>query len=144
VVSKPQLHPSNFRPKAHEFRQTHIRRITDEVAERDGQKAEIHFRNLLKREEIKTKFKRIKSAEKRTQGNGITRVEKEINGARITITEKIDIENEITRVNKARLLQANNMPLRQEPRSKILGEQMNFERWEDILKRKVTIPLEGV
>ena len=30
---------TEFRPKAHEFRQTHTGRIADELAERDGQKA---------------------------------------------------------------------------------------------------------
>ena len=136
LMQKTAKQYSEFRPKAHEFRQTHIRRITDELAERDGQKAEMHFRNLLKREEIKTKFKRIKSAKKRTQGSGITRVEKELNGNRITITEKTEIENKIARVNMARLLQANNTPLHQEPLSEILGEQINLKNGKKSLKEK--------
>ena len=29
---------------------------------------------------------------------------------------------------------ANNTPLRQEPLSQLLGEQMDFDKWEEILK----------
>jgi len=60
------------------------------------------------------------------------------------ITEKTEIEIEIARVNKASLFLANNTPLRQIPLSEILGEQMDFEKWEEIIKGKINIPLEGV
>ena len=76
----------------------------------------------------------MKSAGKRTQGSGITRVEKELNGNRITITEKIEIEKKIGSV-------ANNTPLRREPLRKILGEQMNFDTNEKILKGKINMSM---
>ena len=144
LMHKTAREYAEFRPKAHEFRQTHLGRIADELAERDGKKAESHFRNLIQREETKTKFRRIKTAERRLQGGGISRVEKDENGIRITITDKEEIENEIARVNKSRLQQANNTPLRQEPLCQLLGEQMNFEKWEEILKGMIDIPEEGV
>jgi len=104
----------------------------------------VHSRNLLQREERKTKFRLIKTAERCSQGGGISRVEKDVNGVQITITETEEIENEIARVNKSRLQQANNTPLRQEPLSQLLGEQIDFEKWEEILKGTIKIPEEGI
>ena len=144
LMHKTAKEYAEFRPKAHEFRQTHLGQITDELTEHDGRKAEMHFRNLLQREETKTKFRRIKTAEKRSQGGGISRVEKDVNMVRITITEKEEIENEIARVNKSQVQKANNTPLRQEPLSQLLREQMAFEKWEEILKGTIKIPEEGI
>jgi len=111
LMHKTAREYAEFRAKAYEFCQTHLGQIADELAERDRKKAEMHFRNLLQREETKTKFRPIKTDERRSQGGGISRVEKDVNGVGITITEKEEIENEIARVNKSQLQQANNTPL---------------------------------
>jgi hypothetical protein len=50
------------------------------------------------------------------------------------------MEEEIMRVNKVKLLQAENTPLCQEPLRSILGEQMDFEKWELILEGKIALP----
>ena len=68
-----------------------------------------------------------------------------VDGERIRITtNKNDIEQEIARCNKEKLLQANNTPLREEPLLSLLGEQGDFDTWEKILKGQVQLPEEGV
>ena len=129
-----------FRPKAHEFKATYLGRIADELAMEDGVSAETHFRNLMQQEETKNKFKDIKQAEKRGYGGSVPAVEKYINGERIRLVTKIEIEEEISSVNKARLQQANNTLLRADPLQALLGEQLYFTTWEAILMGSVNSP----
>ena len=100
-----------FRPKAHEFRATYLGHVADELAMEDGVSAETHFRNLMQQGDTKNKSKCIEQAEKRGYGGGVSAVEKDINGGRVRLETKIEIEEEISRVNKARSQQANNTPL---------------------------------
>jgi hypothetical protein len=46
--------------------------------------------------------------------------------------------------NKEKLLQADNTPLRMEPLRTLLGEQMQFEVWENILRGEIALPQEGI
>ena len=133
-----------FRPKAHEFRATYLGRIADELVLEDGVSAETHFRNLMQQEDTKNKFKHIKQEEKQGYGGGVSAVEKDISGTRVRLETKIEIEEEISRVNRDRLQQANNTPLRAAPLQALLGEQMDFETWEVILTGSVTLPTEGI
>ena len=106
LMHKTAMEYAEFRPKAHEFRQTHLGQIADDLAGRDGKKSRNAFQEPTSTRRNKTKFRRIKIAERRSQGGGISRVEKDVNGLQITITEKEEIENEIARVNKSRLQQS--------------------------------------
>ena len=65
-------------------------------------------------------------------------------GEGIQITSKRDIEKEIARCNKEKLLQANNTPLCEEPLLSLLGEQGNFDTGEKTLKGQVQLPDEGM
>ena len=71
-------------------------------------------------------------------------MEKDINGERVRLETKIEIEEEISRVNKACLQQANNTPLQAEPLQALLGKQLDFATWETILTGSVTLPIEGI
>jgi len=71
-------------------------------------------------------------------------VEKDINGTRVRLETKIEIEEEISRVNKDHLQQTNNTPLRAEPQQALLGEQLDFVTWEAILTGSVTLSTEGI
>jgi len=50
---------------------------------------------------------------------------------------KKEIEDAIIDANKEKLQQANNMPFRMEPLQSLLGEQMEYEKWEKILKKEM-------
>ena len=54
------------------------------------------------------------------------------------------MEKEIAHVNAGRVQQANNTPLREEPLQSLLGEQMDFDKWESILAGLVLLPLDGI
>ena len=57
---------------------------------------------------------------------------------------KEEIEDEIIRANKEKLLQANNTPLREKSLDDLLGEQGDFEKWEEILRGKIKLPDEHI
>ena len=71
-------------------------------------------------------------------------MEKYVNGERIRIENKLEIEEEILRVNTSRLQQANNTPLREHPLQTLLGEQLDFATWEAIPKGSITLPIKGI
>ena len=52
------------------------------------------------------------------------------------VFEKLEIETAIKDANKKKLQQANNTPFRTEPLQSLLGEQMDYEKWEKILKKR--------
>ena len=133
-----------LRPKASEQRETFLGNLAAELEEEDGVKAASHFKTLQHREETKAKFQRIKYAEQKMRGGGVSVVEKIVDGERIQLKTKVEIEEEIIRANKEKVLQANNTPLREEPLRTLLGEQGDFEKWEDILKGLVDLPTEGI
>ena len=133
-----------LRPKASEQRDTFLGNLAVEMEEEDGTDASSHFKTLKHREETRAKFQRIKRAEKKTRGGGVSVVEKIVNGVREKIRTKEGIVQEIIRANTEKVLQANNTPLREEPLRSLLGEQGDFEKWENILKGLVQLPIEGV
>jgi len=100
-----------FRPKASAFRSTYLGRIANELFYEDGISQGVHYRNLIQQEETKLEFRRIKQAEKRVHGGGVSAVEKDVRGKCIRISTKIEMEQEIARVNWSRVLQAHNTPL---------------------------------
>jgi hypothetical protein len=85
------------------------------MEEEDGIKAASHFKSLKHREETKAKFQCIKYAEQKMRGGGVSVVEKVVDGERIKLHKKREIEQEIIWANKEKVLQANNTPLREEP-----------------------------
>ena len=51
-----------------------------------------------------------------------------------------EIEAEIIKANKEKLLQSRDTPLRQEPIRTLIGERMEYDKWEKLLKREINIP----
>ena len=60
------------------------------------------------------------------------------------ITKKDEIEIEIAQANQEKLIQAHNTPLREEPLLTLLGEQGDFDKWEQILKGTINLPATGI
>ena len=133
-----------MKPKTRQLRREYLASLAIELEGEDGVSAASHLKSLMHRELQRNTFRHIKTAEKKLRGGGVHVVEKVINDQTIKIYEKTNVENEIIRVNKEKLLQANNTPLRESPLQELLGEQGDFERWEEILHDLVTLPDEGV
>lgn len=123
---------------------TYIGQIAEERSQRDGRGVEHHYQQLMFQEGIKRQFQQIKRAEKRPLKVGVVRVEKETENGRIVITSQEEIEDEIIGANKQRLLQACNTPFRKDPLQTLVGEQMDFNKWEQILNGEIILPEEGI
>jgi len=144
-VYKKAIHRyQSLRPYAQQYRETYLGRIAEERSQRDGKDIDLHFKVLMDQEDMRRQFQRIKAAECRANRKGVNMVEREEQGVRIRITDKESIEWEISEANKAKLLQAYNTPLRMEPLQSLLGEQMEYEKWEEILRGNVSLPEEGI
>ena len=136
---------NKLRPNAKELRDIYLSQLAIELEEEDGIAAAIHLHALKHIEKVRNNFNCIKIYEKKTRGGGVSVVEKIVaGGERIRITKKEEIEEEISRANQEKLLQANNTPLREEPLLSLLGEQGDFDRWEQILKGAIKLPSTGI
>jgi len=65
----------------------------------------------MEQEETKRQYQRIKLAEGRLGRKGVVRIETNVYGLRVGVTDKVAIEDEIIKANKQKLLQAGNTPL---------------------------------
>lgn len=138
---------NEIRPNAKELRQRHIYEIAEDLANEanNGRDAEWFANKMIKEEEIKNHFKEIKKAEKKNIRGGVEKVLKEhADGSKSIITGKEEIAKEIINANKAKRLQAKDTPLRKEPLSSLLGEQMEYDKWEDILVGNIKLPEDGI
>ena len=122
----------------------YVSQLAIELEEEGGVAVVVHPHVLKHHEKIRNNFNLIKIHKKKTRGGGVTEVEKIVEGKRICITKKEDIEKEIAQANQETLLQANNTPLREEPLLMLLGEQGDFEKWEQILKGTINLPSIGI
>lgn len=134
----------SLRPYAQQYRETYLGKIAAEMSQRDGKDIDSHFKVLIDQEDMRRQFQRIKLAEGRVSRKGVNMIEREENGVRIRITDKDSMEQAILEANKAKLLQAHNTPLRMEPLQSLLGEQMDYVKWEEILRGTVSLPEEGI
>ena len=136
---------NEFRPKAHEFRDSYLGRIAMELEDKDGTSAEIHFKQLRQQERQKEQARRVKFSEGRAVRSGVKKVDiRTENGTLKTVHDKEEIEQAIIKANTEKRQQANNTPLRQEPLQSLLGEQMDFETWDKVLRGVIPLPEEGV
>jgi hypothetical protein len=131
---------NDFKPKAHEQRWTYLETIAREHHARDGKGVQHHYKTLLHREQVKDYFRRIKYSEGRQSGGSVEKIQMNINGTEQVVYDKQTIEQEIMRVNKIKLQQANHTPLRSERLAVLLGEQGDFERWEQVLLGMINLP----
>jgi len=141
---KAYAHYRVIRPHAILYRETYLGQLAEEKSLRDGLDIDKHFRLLMEQEETKRQYQRIKLAEGRLGRNGVVRIEKDVDGLRVVISDKKAIEDEIMKANKQKLLQAGNTPLRTPPLQQLVGEQMDFDKWENILRGYISLPLEDV
>jgi Reverse transcriptase (RNA-dependent DNA polymerase). len=133
---------ARFKQVAHEHRWTYLEAIAKEHSERDGKSISHHFKTLQHREQCKDHFRRIKISEGKSRGGGVDRVQIDHGDeSRIVYDRKI-IEKEIMRVNETKLQQAKDTPLRNRSLSALLGEQGDFQAWEEILRGTITLPEE--
>ena len=136
---------NNFRPKAHEFRDTYLGRMAMEYEEKDGTAAEVHFKRLRQQERQREQARKVKYNEGRAARSGVKKVDVQLeNGTMKTLHKKEEIEDAIIQANTAKRQQANNTPLRQEPLQSLLGEQMDFDRWDEVLRGTIRLPDEGI
>lgn len=68
------------------------------------------------------------------------KIQKDIDGEVVMIYDKESIECEIMRVNREKLLQAKHTPLREHAIAQLVGEQGDFQKWEEILQGLVVLP----
>lgn len=85
-------------------------------------------------------YKHIRQCKGKKVKAGVNRIQiNENNEIQITY-KKAEIEKEIMTANKAKLLQASNIPCRQERLSILLGEQGDFEKWEEVRRGSISLP----
>jgi len=144
ALTKALNHYRVLRPYAQQYRETYLGQIAEEMSQHDGKDMELHFHRLMEQEDMRRQYKRIKQAERRPNRTGVQMVEVDIDGKRVRLTDKYEIEQAIIAANKEKLLQANNTPLRLEPLQSLVGEQMDYDKWEKILQGNINLPEEGI
>ena len=144
-LNKSYKEYDDFRPKAYEFRDTYLGRIANEMAERGKHGAEMYYKQLLQQEKQKEQARRVRRSEKQPQRAGVVKVDVEQDdGTLITIHDKEEIEKAIIKANTEKRQQSNNTPFREEPLQTLVGEQMDFDKWDAILRGAIKLPEEGI
>ena len=133
---------NKFRPKAHEFRLAYRESLAAEIADETNRDPDKVLKDINHREERKEHFRQIRRKEKRGERYGVDRVDIETDAGLRTLNNKVDIEAAIIKANKEKLLQARDTPLRTEPLRSIIGERMQYEEWEKLLRKEITLPEE--
>ena len=138
---------NEFKPRAHELRENYLHLIALEIAEEDnqGRKAQWHLDKLKREEATRDHFHHIRRYEGKANRRGVDKVVIQLeDGTNKTVHEKEDIARHIRIANIEKRQQARHTPCRQEPLSTLLGEQMEYEKWEEILKGTIQIPEEDI
>ena len=123
-----------------QWRDTHLNNLAVEIGEETGQDPEQVYRSLFNNQKVKEHFKSIRGKEKRGQRSGVDRVDVTTSTGLVTVVDKEEIEAAIISANKEKLLQARDTPLRQEPLRTIIGERMQYDEWEKVLRKEISIP----
>ena len=134
----------NLVPKAYEARYRYLEDIASEYADRDDKGAAWHFRRLLQQAKSKEHFKHLRRVEGKGFRRGVDRVDIQGPDGKETILDRTRINTVIRDANIARRLQSKHTPLRTEPLRTLIGERMNFERWESILRKEVLLPTQDL
>ena len=130
----------NFVPKALEARFRHLEDIASEYAERDNKGAAWHFQRLLHQAKSKEHFRHLRRVKGKGFRRGVDRVDIQGKEGIETLLDRDEINNAIRNANVAKRLQSKHTPLREEPLRTIIGEKMNFEKWEALLKKEILLP----
>ena len=129
-----------FRPKAHEANNTYLGNLAQEIALESGREYEQVYKEMRVAERSKNHFKSIKRKERRGERYGVDRVDVPSDTGLKTLVDKEEIEQAILAANKEKLLQARHTPLREEPLRRIIGERMDYKKWEELLRGEVALP----
>jgi Reverse transcriptase (RNA-dependent DNA polymerase). len=106
-----------------------------------GKGIQHHFNILKHNEQTKDYFQRIKQCEGKSRGGAVDKIMiEEEDGRQHIVFDKHAIEREIMKVNEEKLLQASNTPLRSEQLSILLGEQGDYDKWEEVLQGCIKLP----
>ena len=142
-----KLEYNEFKPRAFELREKYLHVIAYEKAEEDpkGRSEEWHHAKLIGEEKIKNHFRHIRKYEGKACRKGVDKVDiRQDDGSFKTIYDKDIVAEHICRANIEKRQQARDTPCRKEPLQSLLGEQMDFDTWEEILKGNITLPEEGI
>ena len=129
-----------FRPKAHEANNTYLGNLAQEKALESGREFDQVYKEMRVAERSKNHFKSIKRKERRGERYGVDRVDVPSDTGLKTVVDKKEIEQAILSANKEKLLQARHTPLREEPLRSIIGERMDYKKWEELLRGEVALP----
>lgn len=131
---------NEFKKCAKDERWSHLEQLARELDQLSGKGIQHHFRILQNNEKTKDYFRRIRQCEGKARGGAVEKIMIEEEGEQRIVFDKSTIEKEIMKVNEERLLQASNTPLRSEQLSILLGEQGDFDKWEEVLRGCITLP----
>lgn len=131
---------NDFKTSAQTKRWTYLENIAREYDEIDGKGRQHHYKILLRNEQTKEYYRRIRFCEGKNKGGGVDKIQMEMDGNTVTTYDKELIEQEIMRVNQEKLLQAQDTPLRDYRIAQLLGEQGDFSIWESILRGTIRLP----
>lgn len=130
----------SFKRDAQTHRWGYLERIAKEYDELDGRGIQHHFNILQRTEKNKEYFRRIRLCEGKNHGGRVDKIQMTVDGEPRIVSDQRTMEKEIMRVNREKLLQAGETPLRNQQIAQLVGEQGDFKRWEEILKGLVVLP----
>jgi hypothetical protein len=147
ALKQARIEYSEFKPRAQDLRENYLYSIAQERSEEDpkGKSVEWHHKKLAGEERIKQHFKHIRKYEGKANRKGVDKVDiQNYDGSTTTVHDRETIAEHIMRANIEKRQQARNTPCRMEPLSQLLGEQMEYSKWEQILAGAITLPDEGI
>ena len=143
-VTKAWEQFNEVRKNAPELRESFLDsliREAEKMKSDEGRKKVKELRAIKETERSREAHARIKSASGKFKSQGVRYVHKEMeDGSIVTITDPIEIEQEIIKANQAKLHQCNERtPLRQQPLVDLLTK-FDYDVWEQFLQGEIPIP----
>ncbi len=128
------------KPKAGTLREEFFSELAFDRSQEDGVKMESHLKQIIHQHNENKMWSRIKAATKKITGGAASYVETKVNNETVRITERGPLEAAITKANKSKLQQTNNIEIRSEPLRSHFGEQGDVNKWEQIHKGTLRLP----
>ena len=127
--------------KAPELRSEFLDMIIQQAEDEGDQQKAKYIREMKAREQSREVHRRIKMMQGKQQGGpGVKFVHKVLEDGTVeTIREKRAMEREISKANEAKLMSANETPIRQGILREIITDH-DYEKWEAFLKGELTLP----
>ena len=141
LLTQAKRHYKSLIPSLYNRRKAYYIGLAQAKSHLDGRPAETHLRQILHRERNRKEFRAIRYAVGKVKGPPLVAIEKDTPTGRILIIDDVLRDREIIKCHKAKLMAANNTPLRQLPISSILGEHGDFEKWNAIANKDLHLPV---